>query len=282
MAKKKNTPSRFRSIFNILVVFGVSGLLIWLFVFAERYLKNNYANQSGPLIFDEVPQWVQESLLDKVYTHVGGREFIMNESAAKTIGDVLHSVVWLDQIRVRVAQDGIHVQAKWRKPLVILKPGRTRFLLDADLMVLEDLPLNLPLVTVKGVQLDVTPKPGMHINAPDLAEALKLIDLLDRMDQVQTPTKPLLKEIEFIDMSNYMGRKNQRESHINLVAKDGTTVQWGAEQGQGGALMELSDDKKLAKLYTFYKDCGYLLMGKSKFINLRDSQYEVPTPTRGY
>ena len=40
MAKKKNKKqSRFRSILNILVVFGVSGLLIWLFVFAERYLK---------------------------------------------------------------------------------------------------------------------------------------------------------------------------------------------------------------------------------------------------
>ncbi|MCF7974716.1 MAG: hypothetical protein K9N55_12940 [Phycisphaerae bacterium] len=282
MAKKKKNPSRFRSILNILVVFGVSGLLIWLFVFAERYLKKNYANQSGPLIIDEVPQWVQAPLLDRLYATVGGREFVMDESAAKTIGEALRSMVWLDEIRVRVVQDGIHVQARWRKPLVFIKKGQKRFLLDADLMVLEDFPSTLPLVMVKGVRLELTPKPGMQLNLPDLAEALKLIDLLDRMDQVQTPAKPLLREIELIDMSNYSGRRNQRESHINLVAKDGTTVQWGAELGQGGQFMELSDEKKLAKLYTFYKDCGYLLMGKSKFINLRDSQYEVPTPTRGY
>ena len=102
------------------------------------------------------------------------------------------------------------------------------------------------------------------------------------MDQELTPNKPLLREIDFIDMSNYRGRRNRSDSHINLIAKDGTTVLWGAEMGQWGEYMELSDAKKISKLYTFYKDCGYLLMGKSKYINLRDSKFMVPTPARGH
>ena len=274
--KKKQNQNRLRSILNILVVFGVSGLLIWLFVFAERYLKTRYANQSGPLVFDDVPQWVEEPLLDMVYTTVGGYEFPMDESVAKMIGEVLQPVAWLHQVQVLVTQDGIHVQAKWRKPLGIVKRGSDRFYVDADLVVLEDFPLNLPLVVVKGVRLDVTPRPGSQINAQDLAEALKLINYMDRMDQELTPNKPLLREIDFIDMTNYLGHVNKSESHINMIAKDGTTILWGAEMGQWGEHMELSDEKKAARLYTFYKDCGYQLMGKSNYINLRDSKYEVP------
>jgi hypothetical protein len=280
--KKKKNQSRLRSILNIVVVFGVSGLLIWLFVFAERYLKNNYANQSGPLVFEDVPQWVEETLLDEVYTAVGGYEFILDEFAAKSIGEALQSVAWLGQIRVRVARDGIHAEAKWRKPLGIIKQGADRFYVDADLVLLDDFPLNLPLVMVKGIRVDIPLRSGMQLNAADLAEALKLIALLDRMDQEMIPSKPLLREIEYVEMANYMGRQNRSGSHIELIAKDGTTVQWGAELGQWGKYMEVSDKEKLAKLYTFYKDCGYLLMGESKYINLRDSKYEVPTPTRGY
>ena len=280
--KKKKNQNRFRSILNIVVVFGVSGLLIWLFVFAERYLKTHYAGQSGPLVFDDVPPWVEEPLLDMVYTTVGGREFPMDNSVARMIGEVLQPVAWLHQVQVRVTQDGIHVQAKWRKPLGIVKRGSDRFYVDADLVVLEDFPLNLPLVVVKGVPLDVTPRPGTQVKAQDLAEALKLINYMDRMDQELTPNKPLLRQIAYIDMSNHLGNQNQSESHINFIAKDGTTILWGAEMGQWGEHMELSDEKKAARLYTFYKDCGYQLMGKSNYINLRDSKYEVPTPTRGY
>jgi hypothetical protein len=279
--KKKKNQSRLRSILKILVVFGVSGLLIWLFVFAERYLKAHYADQSGPLVFDNVPKWVEQALLDSVYTAVGGREFIMDENAARDIGEVLEAVPWLDKIRVSVAQDGIHVQSRWRKPLGIVKQSQDRFYVDADLVVLDDFPLNLPLIMVKDVDLDVTLRPGAQVTAPDLAEALKLIALLDGMDQRMAPNKPLLREIDYLDMSNYLGGENRSESHIDLVAKDGTTIQWGAELGQWGKYMELSDEKKLARLYTFYKDCGYRLMGKSNYINLRDSKYEVPTPTRG-
>ncbi|MCP4452645.1 MAG: hypothetical protein GY809_14380 [Planctomycetes bacterium] len=280
--KKKKKQSRLRSILTIVVVFGVSGLLIWLFVFAERYLKRHYADQSGPLVFSDVPVWVEESLLDTVYTTVGGREFVMDENAARDIGQVLESVPWLDQVRVRVAPDGIHVQAKWRKPLGIVKQKQNQFYVDADLVILEDFPLSLPLVLVKYVELGVSLRPGLQVTAPDLAEALKLIALLDSMDQRMAPNKPLLREIDYLDMSNYLGGEDRGESHIDLVAKDGTTIQWGAELGQWGKYMELSDEKKLAGLYTFYKDCGYRLMGESNFINLRDSMYEVPTPTRGY
>jgi hypothetical protein len=279
--KKKKNQSRLRSILKIVVVFGVSGLLIWLFVFAERYLKLHYADQSGPLVFADVPAWVEEPLLDMVYTTVGGREFVMDEHAARDIGEVLESVPWLDQVRVRVGPDGIRVQAKWRKPLGIVKQKQKQFYVDADLVILEDFPLSLPLVMVKYVELGVTLRPGMQVTAPDLAEALKLIALLDGMDQRMAPNKPLLREIDYLDMSNYLGGENRSESHIDLVAKDGTTIQWGAELGQWGKYMELSDEKKLARLYTFYKDCGYRLMGKSNYINLRDSKYEVPTPTRG-
>ena len=212
------------------------------------------------------------------YNVVGGTDFTLNEHAAQTIGEELVSMEWLDHVQVHVGLNGIHVRAKWRKPLLVIKHGTSQFYVDAEGMVLDSLPLNLPLVKLEGVRFNTKPRSGIHLTDPDLLAALELIALMDQMDRKITPNKPLLGEIASIDMTNYQGRRRQQKPHIMLSVKDGTQLVWGAEIGQWGKNMELSDEKKLARLYTYYQECGSTLMGGSKSINLRDSLYEVPKP----
>jgi hypothetical protein len=48
-----------------------------------------------------------------------------------------------------------------------------------------------------------------------------------------------------------------------------------------GQHLEATDEDKLAKLYGYYKEYGSL-MGRAKYINLRDPQDKIPLPIDKY
>jgi len=101
------------------------------------------------------------------------------------------------------------------------------------------------------------------------------------MDESVTPEKPLLNEIDSIDMSNFNGRQHNSQPHIILYTKDNTEIIWGAEFGTWQRHLEATDGEKLAKLYGYYKEYGSL-SGGAKYINLRDPQNDVPLPIDKY
>jgi hypothetical protein len=87
-------------------------------------------------------------------------------------------------------------------------------------------------------------------------------------------------ELEGIDVSNFNGRRSNKFPHIVLISKDNTQIVWGAELGNWHRHLEASDEEKLAKLYSFYKE-NKTLSGKVQTINLRDPQ-EVVQPIDKY
>ena len=101
------------------------------------------------------------------------------------------------------------------------------------------------------------------------------------MDKSITPDKPLLSEIDRIDVSNFNGRQDGRKPHIVLYAKDNTEIMWGAAVGKWQQHLESTDEQKLAKLYGYYKDFG-TLSGRAKYINLRDPKDKIPLPIDRY
>jgi len=66
-----------------------------------------------------------------------------------------------------------------------------------------------------------------------------------------------------------------------LYAKDNTEIIWGAEVGKWQRYLESTDEDKLAKLYSYYKEYGTLL-NVAKYINLRDPQDNIPLPIDKY
>jgi hypothetical protein len=89
----------------------------------------------------------------------------------------------------------------------------------------------------------------------------------------------LLEQIESINVANYKGRRNAREPHIILRSKDDAQIIYGAQVGEWGRYMEATDEQKLAKLYTHFRDHGSLSAGgKLKYINLRNPQDRVYLP----
>jgi hypothetical protein len=266
----------------------LAGIVFGLATLDQYILETGYCSDGmAQLELVAIPDWVNNNLKEKVFlaAMADGRGLTTDPSAARRVQENICTLAgWLDDVQVLTMHDCLRVKGKWRKPLVLVKLGHETFYADADLVVLEHVPMpNLPIVEVKGLSPS---GPGPELGRPwlqeDLAAAADIIVQLDRMDNLVSPKKPLLFEIDHIDVSNFQGRENPRLPHISLHTKDKTPIIWGAEIGQWTRHFEATDQDKLAKLYGYYKRAGTLL-NAGKYINLRDPQDKVlPLPIDKY
>jgi hypothetical protein len=258
------------------------------FSYLDKYVKQNASapGKLGSLELVAVPSWVNEELQAKVYAAACAdrKALELNENTARTIQNkVASEVAWLDKLRVQTTHDTIRIIGVWRKPLALVTRGLRKCYVDADLVVLDYVPMpELPIVQVKGIPLTAkAPSPGGIWQRDDLAAAITVLQELERRDRLFTPDKPLMRELDNIDVSNFNGRRNSRGAHIILYAKDRTQIIWGAEYGQWHRHLESTDEEKLNRLYSYYREDGSLT-GNARYINLRDPQDYVPLPVDRY
>ena len=258
-------------------------LVIWFgFTSLDKYVKKNVPiwEKTATLKLIDVPEWVNDQLKDKIYAEAALKPD--EESARLVQNNLTQEAAWLDEVRVQTTHDSIHIEARWRRPLALVKAGPRKWYVDSDLVVLDFVPMpNLPIVRVEGLPLIERPPRGRVWQRDDLAAAVAILAHLERMDKLVTPDKPLLYEIDSIDVSNFKGRANSRSPHIVLYAKDNVEIIWGAEVGAWQKHLESTDEQKLAKLYYYYKKHGSLLDG-APYINLCDPQDNVPRPIDKY
>lgn len=258
------------------------------FVFLAKYVKKAVpvSETVGSLELVNAPAWVNEPLKEKIYAaaRAGGEDLKLDEDAAPSVQQNIETLVaWLDEVKVQTTHEQLLIEARWRKPLALVKLGLHKFYVDADLVVLDYIPMpTLPIVQVKGLSVArKLPPPGEVWQNETIAAAVAILARLNRMDKLVTPEKPLLFEIDNIDVSNFNGRQNSRFPHIVLYAKDNTEIIWGAELGKWQKYLEATDEEKLAKLYGYYEKHGTLL-NSAKYINLCDPQDNIPLPIDKY
>jgi hypothetical protein len=258
------------------------------FAFLDKYVKNNVlvSERIGCLELVGVPDWLNEPLKDRIYAAAAanGEDFRIDEDVVVSVrNNLVDNVPWLDRVRVQATSESIRIRALWRKPLALVGSGRDKFYLDAQSVVLDYVPMpNLPIVQITGLPASAeVPMPGEPWHRDDLAAALTILDRLDRMDRLVTPEKPLLCEIDSIDVGNFNGHRSPNAPHILLYAKDCTEIVWGVEYGTWQRYLEAPDDQKLARLYSYYKEYGSL-QGGAKFINLCEPDQTIPLPIDKY
>jgi hypothetical protein len=251
------------------------------FSFLERYVKETsvVSEKAVRLELADVPDWVTDQLKEKVYVAARGD----GNDLSLVQQNIEREVVWLDKVKVQTTHNGLRIEGQWRRPVGLVKSGLRQFYVDAEQVVLDFVEItHLPIVEITGLPLITrTPPLGEVWGRDDLAAAITILDRLDRMDKSDTPDKPLLYEIDRIDISNFNGRKNGKLPHIVLYAKDNTEIIWGAEVGKWQRYLESTDEQKLAKLYGYYKEYG-TLSGGAKYINLCDPQDNIPLPIDKY
>jgi len=272
---------------GLLFIFAVV-VVVAGFAFLDGYVQKQAVPPSNEQRTIELagpaPAWVSEEIKNRVYAAASTATSDQNqdEALAKSIQqNVRRLVPWLDDVRVQTTYAKIFISGHWRKPLAVVTAGKAKYYLDTDLIVLDYIPItNLSIVTVDGLEFDKPPALGQVWRGDDLAAALAVLSRLEKMDSAVTPNKPLLREIDKIDVSNFDGRKNKREPHITLLTKEGTEIIWGAEIGAWQRHLESPDDDKLAKLYTYYQQAGTL--SGVKYINLRDPRQTIRLPIDKY
>ena len=260
------------------------------FIYLDKYVKR-VSPVSGSTIDIELvepPPWIDESLRKKIIASATslwqGEDIKLEEDTARLIqSNLQRDIAWLQNIKVSATHNKVLIEADYRKPVALIKPGARKFYVDAELVVLDFVPITqLPIVSVRGLATIVKmPLPGEVLQQEDLAEAVAILERLNQMDKLVTPDKPLLSEIDSIDISNFKGRQSNRYAHIILYAKDNTEIIWGAEIGEWAVHLEAKDEEKLAKLYNYYKEFGSLT-GGAKYIDLRTPQGKVPLPIDKY
>ena len=268
------------------VVCVISGIVFGL-VYLEKYVKENVPAAEGTVELElaGVPFWASDQLTQQVHeAAIGNAGSDLRENLVQSVQHNLDQfTAWLDDIKVRFIHDTLRVEGRWRKPVGLVKFGRLKFYVDAERVVLDFVPLpDLPIVEIEGLPpVTQMPPPGEVWQRDDLAAAVEILARLDQMDKALTPDKPLLFEIDRIDVSNFNGRQNNRYAHIILYSKDNSQIIWGAELGTWQRHLESTDQEKLAKLYSYYKDYG-TLSGGARYINLRDPRDKIPLPIDKY
>lgn len=269
------------------VVCVLCGIVIGL-MFLEKYVKETVPAARGPVDLElaDVPLWASDELKEKVRkiaTSSGGNLALDNETVVSVQRNIDELIPWLDDVTVKVPHNTLRVEAMWRKPVALIKSGLIKFYVDAERVVLDFVPIpDLPIVEIKGLPpVTKIPPLGEVWQRDDLAAAVMILYRLDRRDKTLTSDKPLLYEIDRIDVSNFNGRQNSRHAHIILYSKDNTEIIWGAEVGKWQQHLESTDQEKLAKLYGYYEDYG-TLSGGARYINLRDPRDKISLPIDKY
>jgi len=270
-------------VLKVAAVVCVVAAIVTGFVFLKRAVPVPQKALTPKLV--NPPAWVNEQLEEKIYAAAGtdGEDLKPDEDAARSVQQNIERLIaWLDDVKIQITHDSLLIKARWRKPVALVKRGLQKFYVDADLVVLDYLPMpSLPIVEVTG--LSIVPKPaspGEVWQKDDLDAAVAVLALLERRDKLLTEDRGLLYEIDRIDVSNFNGRENRRAPHIVLYAKD-TEIKWGAEFDKWQQHFESTNEQKIAKLYQHYEEYGTLLSGV-RYINLCDPQDDLALPIDKY
>ena len=280
---------------TILVAGGAIGL-----IYMDRYVKNtakvkapdeSLKTKEGLLKLIGAPGWLNPDWTSALIATAGGERFPLNEASAKNVADRLSTLSWLDNVQVQTTSEYLEVKANYRMPVALVRASRNRkVFLDVDMTVLDYIPVTkIPVVEIKGLASTKIPEPGQKWLADDAAAAVELLNLLYLADlhfqqeqgsdtEKKTPEKPLLDELESIDVSNFAARKSRSAPNIVLNVVDGTKVYWGAAWNQASVYFEADEKDKLARLYQFFMDHHNTLGGSAKYIELRWPQDSIPRP----
>ncbi|MHC4586742.1 MAG: cell division protein FtsQ/DivIB [Planctomycetota bacterium] len=257
-------------------------------LYLDKYRKETTPPMEGEVELElvDVPAWVNSELKQKALTAARGNLEVLriDENAAGLVQqNIDRRFAWLDDVKVQTTHNALLIEGRWRKPMGLIKSGKRSFYVDAEQVVLDFVQMpGIPIVEITGLSAARNIPPlGEILEGEDLAAAITLLDQLERRDRIETTQKPLLSEIKRLDVSNFDGRKNRKLPHIVLYAQDDTPIIWGAKVGEWQRHLESTDEQKIAKLYSYYKEYG-TLSGGVKHINLCDPLDDIPQPIDKY
>jgi len=232
----------------------------------------------------DVPDWmpadIAQSILADIHLAASGKgsgRCVLDAGLARDVYDRAAANPWVARVhRVTKHGDGsVRVRADYRRPFALVRsaalPPQRLIVIDADAVVLP-LPayrVRRDSLVVIGDVTDPPPPDGKKWDAPDLADGLRLLKLVE--------PRPYATEITTIDVRNHNGRVSPAEPHLRMYAQIGrgraTDIRFGRFPTADDYCV--SPQRKLAYLDKYYSDNGQRLSGTNDYLDLRYDSLHV-------
>jgi len=177
----------------------------------------------------------------------------MDEQLPMKVAKQLTDSGWARQVeRVTRHMDGtIEVACTYRRPIAMLLADEGYVPVDADGVrlpeVYERVGAESGWLRIRGVQT-ATPEVNRAFRGEDAVAAIQLASLI--FDQGWE----ISSRISAVDVANFRGRRNRRESHIKLWTPGGHLIKWGSAIGE--EIEEPTAAEKLANIAILLRRSG--------------------------
>ncbi|HYF01657.1 MAG TPA: hypothetical protein VEJ18_22240 [Planctomycetota bacterium] len=182
------------------------------------------------------------------------------------VGAAFESSAWIKKVTAveRVFPDQLRVRFEYRQPHVAVKRDNGYVLVDAEGVRLPGVYVDPPTCerrTVVAGLASAPPAPGRRWEEPALRAAIEMADFVQ-----QTPLLARLNVRE-INVANFAGRLDPRQSEITLVTRNGCELAWGrgAAQARYGDLTPEEKLENLREVLAAYPDLQGLRRAKIYF-----------------
>ena len=239
-------------------------------------LKNRPA-WMGDFLYDQITRSVRPSRSHSAFDH---------QLLVDTV-EQLRRNPWVSDVRTakrvygKRPGDTLEIDCDFRAPIALVKWADHYWLVDVTGVKLPEqyAGADVPKVVVspdgqtviriiEGVS---TPPPdaGQRWRGDDLAAGIDLIKLL--YDQ------PYAQDVIKVNVANFQGRNDPRESQLVLVTRHATEVRWGRPINATDFFIEVPTGRKLEYLQTVYARFGRLDAGRP-WIDIRFDNITYPSP----
>ena len=240
------------------------GFLYALDVFrAEVRVSPGYVMTSDSLRLVTYPKWMTGAILSELDVGRLDPEFpyrfsLLDAGVCERIARAYERCPWVERVeriakhdpRVDPGRAPLEVFLKFRRPLAFVQ-GRDGFRL------LDERGVRLPgvyaeprlgatkFLVVTGIPA-LPPEPGQVWSDPAVQAALKVADVVDARREAW--------RLATVDMANYGGRRDPRDTEIALWTVNDTRIKWGKAPGPGAVILqEKTPEEKVAYLDYVYQ-----------------------------
>ena len=282
---KKETPKlseearkkiRMVSLVGIAIIAMLSLLSVGLYK-VHHYVQHNVAFSAEPpqVVLKDRPVWMSDFLADQICTAArpkGGHSALDSQmllDVKATLESNVRTNAWIKQIRqLRLEYrhhpgDTLVLDCEFRVPVALVKSGNFYYLVDGDCYALPELYTadqigkiiygsdgKVNIRVVEGISNSRPKSPGQQWQGDDLAAAIRMVKELYG--------KPFTEEIVKVDVSNFAGRVDARESQIVLWTNHtpATQIRWGRPIVAKEDISEVPARQKLQNLQTIFQRFG--------------------------
>lgn len=224
----------------------------------------------------EGPSWMTPAILADldVRDRLPERFSLLDPDVCLRVARAYEEVAWVERVervekrdpRVNPADPPLEVRLRFRCPVAFVEGDRGTYLVDAEGVRLPGVYPSAPrlgqatLLVIRGAHA-TPPQPGRQWLGGGVLAGVRVAEAVSPQRQVY--------QVTTIDVENFGGRRNPRDTEIALYTRSGTRIKWGkAPSAEAELLQEKTLAEKVAYLNYVYERLGGRVDGVLEYIDV--------------